>query len=547
MKKYCSSLLLLAALAGCTTEPTTGAGATAPDCVVEDAGTGTRYLGITGRAPQVCAYKGIQFATAERFASAQLLAPHSGDYPAQKGGIQCLQKPGLDNENAQASLPAFGEEDCLYMNIFAPADAAGRDLPVMVFIHGGAFVLGSGAWDTYDGSTLAEEGDVIVASINYRLGPLGFWGSHQFGEPEAESGNQGLTDQIAALRWVQQYISAFGGDPAQVTIFGESAGAMSVCTLMATPAAEGLFARAIMQSGSCAAVSTLDEMAAHAATWATEAGCDSSGPTGMSCLRARDATQLIQDIHFDAVADALQPTIDGELLTDTPYAMIKERGHNVPLLAGSTANEVQVISVLLAPLQQLRSMPWSTYLGHIDDYYPADVARIIRRYYGSAQYATPFDAYNDFQTDWLLTCPTWLAAELADSLDAPSYHYRFAWKPEGEIGEQIGTHHALELFFVFDRLDTYALLYEMSDEHAAQQLGQQIRAAWLGFARSGVPVLPDGSDWPVLSAGGSVVMDRSWSVDADLKRAECTALAPYLPQGLHKSSAALMDFWRELE
>lgn len=200
----------------------------------------------------VWVYKGIPYAAPPvgelRWKEPQPAEPWKEVRPCTEFGPACPQ-PSSDD---QGGFMAVGEtsEDCLYLNVWSPAETPGERLPVMVWIHGGAFRTGAGSQAVYDGVNLAEK-DVVVVTINYRLGPLGFFAHPLLTEesPNGSSGNYGLLDQVAALEWVERNIASFGGDPDNVTVFGESAGAMSICDLMASPLAEGLFDRAIVQSG----------------------------------------------------------------------------------------------------------------------------------------------------------------------------------------------------------------------------------------------------------------------------------------------------------
>ena len=243
----------------------------------------------------------------------------------------------------------IGQEDCLTANVWSPTTATpASKLPVLVFIHGGGNVQGSSA-DTdangyiYDGAALAAHANAIVVTFNYRLGALGFLAHPSFG---AQPGNYGTLDQISALAWVQRNATAFGGDPTHVLLFGQSAGAVDVCDMIASPLAKGLFSAAIMESGGCTAKSPTDAQS-FAQTWAAKAGCGSASDPA-SCLRALDASAVTlvlpepADIAGGKKGD-YQPNVDGVALTGVPDAVIRSGSHNhVPLVVGSNSDETSL-------------------------------------------------------------------------------------------------------------------------------------------------------------------------------------------------------------
>ena len=251
-------------------------------------------------------------------------------------------------------LPDQMSEDCLNLNVWTPHLPADGDeqLPVLFWIHGGAFVNGSGSVPWYDGSSLAARGDVVVVTINYRLGAFGFLDLSDLGGPDYQaSGNLGLLDQIAALRWVQENISVFGGDPNRVCLTGESAGAMSVGTLLATDAAKGMFHRAILQSGAPVAQDQ-DSSLAIAVRLLHELGLPGGG-SGLQRLRARPATEIVEaadrvmraqqatTLAGGAGGFAWSPVIDGTVIREHPSSAVAAGvASDVPVLIGTTADEM---------------------------------------------------------------------------------------------------------------------------------------------------------------------------------------------------------------
>jgi para-nitrobenzyl esterase len=298
--------------------------------------------GVLTEELEVLSWKGIPFAAAP-----------SGDLrwrppqaPEVRGETLDASEPG--NICYQPATNDFGglseDEDCLNLNIWTPAGTAPQSLPVLIWIHGGSFTSGTGSFGIYDGSRLAQRGAVVVG-INYRLGPLGFMAHKDLIGEEGHpgTGNYGLLDQIAALEWVKQNVGAFGGDPERVTIFGESAGAISICALMTSPLAAGLFDKALMQSGFCSFnIAHMSETRGEQAP-ASSQGASISGSLGcaeegdeLGCMRAAS----IEDLRAAAARQEFGPVIDEHVLPIAPaVALFQNRVHDVPLLIGANADE----------------------------------------------------------------------------------------------------------------------------------------------------------------------------------------------------------------
>lgn len=393
-------------------------------------------------------------------------------------------------------------EDCLYLNVWTPA-ADGKRRPVMVWIHGGAFTLGSGGNELYSGSRLAKRGDVVVVTINYRLGAVGFLNADGvFGKDSGIVPNVGLHDQIAALRWVRDHIEAFGGDPECVTIFGESAGGMSVGTLLGTPAAQGLFHRAILQSGAAHNVSTPGKAAEVARLFLEELGPAGSSP---EALRAAPVRALLNAQR--AIADRLgillgilpwQPSVDGELLPEPPLeAIARGAVRAVPTIIGTNRDEWRLflmgdsrIRTLDAPALERRiQRTLRAVLGRDDD---AIVASAVARY-GPAL-GTPVQRWVAFQSDRVFHAPAALLAERCAATGAPTYSYRFDWAPP-VIGGLTGSFHALEIPFVFGTLRSGFLRAVLGATTDARSLSNRMQGAWLSFARGASPAHENLSEW----------------------------------------------------
>ena len=379
--------------------------------------------------------------------------------------------------------PSIAGDDWLNLNVWTP-DPDGSGLPVMVWIHGGAFANGNSAIPLYDGHAFARD-RVVLVSINYRLGIDGFALL-----PDVPA-NRGLLDQVAALEWVRDNISAFGGDPANVTIFGESAGAMSVVTLLAMPKAAGLFARAIAQSGAAQAAAP----PADAALVTTELGRALSATVTASSLAQVDLPALIT--AQAAVRDALSaspdparfgasivastmpfiPVIDGDSLPEHPLAAIAAgRSSSVPLMIGTNSDEFRTFLVpsgmaALVTDEVLASMAGA--VGATQD--------VIATYRANRPRASPGDLLAALLTDRFFLLPALAVAEARADGPAATYFYEFAWRHP-----LVGAGHGLDVPFVFDNLTAEGAEL-VAGPDAPQDLAEEMHAAWTSFAASGDP------------------------------------------------------------
>ena len=398
-----------------------------------------------------------------------------------------------------------GSEDCLHVNVWAPQTAT-APRPVMFWIHGGGNAQGSATYPIYDGRRLAEAGDVIVVSTNYRLGQLGFLAIGGDG-----AGVFGLLDQIAALQWVRDNIAAFGGDPTNVTIFGESAGARDVCSLVASPAAKGLFHRAIMESGSCRALPTRSKAEMIAANVAVAAGCAAGD---VACMRGKTAEQIIRALPADISglsSGDYQPMIDGVVQTDQPDKVIKAGAHNqVPFIVGANADETGSSAPMItteAQYQQLVRSQLGTVIG--------DMA--LAQYPASA-YPTPRAAYVRLTTDARFVCPSREIARAADAgQSAAVYRYFFQYK-----ATPLGAVHGLDVPYVFGTFSGIETPNGTTYTPTATDLAiqAQVQGYWTRFARTGDPAGTPA--WPVYgSTDPALVFDATTSTTAGIRTANC--------------------------
>lgn len=459
-------------------------------------------------------FKGIPYAAPPvgdlRWRAPQPARPWAGVRDATDFGSDCVQVP-VDFEPIQTS-PA---EDSLFLNVWRPAKATpGDDLPVLVWIHGGGFVGGGSSIPTYDGSAFARRG-IVVVSLNYRLGRLGFFAHPAIlAAGETPTGNFGLMDQIAALRWVQRNIAAFGGDPRQVTIAGESAGGASVLLLLTSPATAGLFHRAVIMSGGGREALVTRPMTSgtrqHPSAdrtdehYARSQGIRGDGPDALAALRALPAADIIGDLTLAAMAPAVllgrrdrpgMPMIDGELVTGPPGPILtRGEAARVPVLVGTCAMDIPVT----LPPSKLR--PFAHFGG--------DAAR-ARAAYGAPSLLNlkaHFTAVLAMGTDMSMHEPARFVARQVTANGDSAFLYRFTYTAESTrpASLALGQTHAGELPFMFDTLDD-----KYGDDVTGndRQTARQFNAFVANFVRSGDPNGDDLPDWPAFDPGHYDLLD----------------------------------------
>jgi para-nitrobenzyl esterase len=404
-------------------------------------------------------------------------------------------------------------EDCLTLNVVAPKSPAEAALPVMVFIHGGGYFMGSSATPIYDGAALARRGCVYV-SVNYRLGPLGCLDLTSLSNNDFTfDDNLYLRDLVMALRWVRDNIAVFGGDPDKVTIFGESAGAHAVATLLAVPAAKGLFVHAISESPAAGMVRTPAVAAEYASRFAALLGADEGG--GARAVMATRPNDLVDAFHRLIVAGqremlgafAAGPTAGTEYLPLDPVVAMQEgKAHRLPLIVGTNAEEARLFGRFLKLLPMTEPMI-EKLLAETD---PAARERLTAAYPG---YPDPA-ACMQFGSDFAFGSAAWQIAE-AHSSHAPTYHYRYDYAPRTLQWSGLGATHATELLAVFDVYRTRfgRLLTAAADRRSALRVSNDVQSRWRAFARTGVP----GDDWPAYTSADRAVrvFDRRPRIEYD--------------------------------
>ncbi|WP_293676267.1 carboxylesterase family protein [uncultured Phenylobacterium sp.] len=468
------------------------------------AATGSAQAGDTVKVAQgtihgatdgsVTSFKGVPFAAPPvgdlRWKPPTSPAAWSGVREATRFGPACMQMT-----RARAGAPPMEQsEDCLSLNVWTPATAKpGAKLPVMVWIHGGAFILGTGGTPFYDGTHFAERGAVMV-TVNYRLGRLGFFAHPAISAEGGPLGSYGLMDNIAALKWVKANIAQFGGAPGNVTIFGESAGGILVNFLMAAPDARGLFQKAISQSGfgRSNGVPIRGEGRTGegmGGAYAIKAGITGSGPEAAKALRALSAQQLSEPVSGLTDPAIPSPIVDGVLLKEGPeLAFAGGRQAKVPYIAGGTSYEAS-----LFPQAAQAPDIFLARAGALKD-------QLLAAYGGDKAAAA-----NDLMTESMVTEPDRYLARLHAKAGQKAWLYHFSYLPAAQRGKVHGLAHGGEIAYVFGNLPTAPVVMGPVTIPAATAEDRQVSDAaitsWVNFARTGDP----GENWPAFSAGETVL------------------------------------------
>lgn len=484
-----AALLVLVACSSEPSDPLTIAIDSGPiHGTTNDAGTIREFLGIPYAAPPVGDF---------RFRAPQAVAPWASTLETVTFGSECPQSVSLSGVS--------NTEDCLFLNVWAPEDA--HDLPVMVWLHGGAFILGSGGDKYYDGANLARQG-VIVVSLNYRLGLFGFLANAAFlnDDPEYPTiGNYGLEDQRAALLWVQRNIARFGGDPKHVTLFGESAGGMSVCIHYLSSRTAGLFDRAISESGLCS--SPLLEVQSNIAATegemiATSLGCAANDATTVGCLRSLSADQILAATKLPSPTDppggpiyqpfllpGSLPVVDGYVV-EQPLADAVKAGtfQPRPLILGNVADEGTLFH---SPLFAQPVTDDASYRAALANRFDASLVDGIVSHYPLAAYPSANRALAQITGDAYFICPSRVFASAVS--DRGAALYRYAWQTEltNPLFADLGVFHSSEIPFVFGN-DNYPL----GSVGPNTDMATAIQAYWIAFAKTANPNVGGQLAWP---------------------------------------------------
>ena len=461
----------------------------------------------------LCVFRGIPYARpplgALRFRAPEPAESWQGTRPALKFS------PGAPQHTSPLIQIKEQSEDCLYLNVWTPGlDTKKR--PVMVWIHGGGFSSGSGGEVIYDGASLAKNHDVVVVTINYRLGAIGYLYLNDIYGGDA---NRGVRDQVAAFEWVQENIDAFGGDPENVTVFGESAGAMSIGVLLGTPSANGLFKRAVLQSG--AAHHTVETANASEVTeiFFKDAGVSNreqlEALSAERILKAQLAAQAVplnlyeRPRRMPSFGMSLVPVIDGDVLPRDPLdAIAAGSAKDVDILIGTNEDEWQLwIQFTDRGKQTLNE---EGLLKVCNKRTRDHGARIVPAYLKSREArglrCKPVDIFNAVETDRVFRIPATrlLEAQLAHRKNA--YSYFFTWDSPLFNGE-LGACHALEIPFSFGNVHTPFAKNFAGTGEAVEQLSKKMERAWANFARSGDPAHEGLPQWPAYDTAHRASME----------------------------------------
>ncbi|XP_063336005.1 uncharacterized protein LOC134631525 [Pelmatolapia mariae] len=475
------------------------------------------YVSVKGKETGVHAYLGVPFAKPPLGPSLRLAPPQpaegwEGVRDATKQPPMCIQSKQLvfylvdKLDGLMAEIPEISE-DCLYLNIYTPANRTNdAKLPVMVWIHGGGFTMGSASG--YDGSALAAYQDLVVVLIQYRLGLLGFLSTGD----EHVSGNFGLLDQVEALKWIQQHIHNFGGDPGLVTIFGESAGGVSVSLLLLSPLSDGLFHRAIAESGT-AAVDTVvaDNPLPMAQGFANASGCSLESTKKISdCMRNLDIDTIVGFTQDPTLR--FQVNVDGHFLTKPVDELFRKHElHTVPFMTGVNNDEGGwMLASVFAPQNWTEGLDQEFVVNTVSLFYPDPKAAFIRdviadEYIGNGDDRVKNrDGYTEMLGDLFFTIPAIKAANAHRDAGAPVYLYEYQHPPkflQQKRPSFVGTDHGDEMFTVFGLCftTTHVKLADPCPEDE-EQLSKIMMSYWGNFARTGSPDGHNLVHWPKYEA-----------------------------------------------
>ena len=457
-----------------------------------------KLKGVT--AEGVTSFKGIPYAAPPvgdlRWRPPQAVKPWAGVRPASEYGADCMQLPFPGDAAPLGVKPA---EDCLYVNVWVPAAKPAKKLPVMMWIYGGGYVNGGSSPAVYDGSQFARRG-VVFVSFNYRVGRFGFFAFPALSKenPAEPHGNYTFMDQIAALTWVRRNIAAFGGDPGNVTLFGESAGGGSVLTMLTSPLAKGLFQKAVIESGGgrtgLMPVHSIQQAESIGVAFAKKAGVTGDDAAALAALRKLPADAVVDRLNMASMFAVAQtyagPMIDGKVVGETPEAAYAAgHGAKIPLIIGANSmdigfNRAKTMDELLKPFGPDR-----------------DKARAA---FDPDKTGSVNAAGTLISAIQIMVEPARFMARTIASLGQPAYEYRFSYVAESMRKQWKGAPHATEIPFVFD---TVQARYGKDLAPADKATAEAANAYWVNFAKSGNPNGAGLPEWPAYKADTDLLLD----------------------------------------
>lgn len=512
--KYLSTLVALGLLCFFSAEAKSPVGSITTDGIESNTASG-RIAGYRD-ASGIYTYKGVPYAKAGRFQAPVAADAWQDVRSCRNFGPTAPQgaRQGWLNDPIAFAFnwdDGFTGEDCQRLNIWTKAAGKdGKKRPVMVWLHGGGYAAGSGQeLPGYDGANLAAKGDVVVVTLNHRLNVLGFLDLSDFGEKYAGSGNAGMLDIVAALKWVNENIEEFGGDPENVTIFGQSGGGGKVSTLLAMPDAKGLFHKAIVQSGSACRTMTSDFSRRIGRAVVEQLGLTDN----IEAIESVPYTKLLEaaDIALAKVRSEIEaedgvipfifgwaPNVDGKILPDQPFdGKAPEISRDVPMIIGTTRCEFSPTTYV----PMLRNADMATAKAYAERIYGDQTDAFIEAYAKAYPGFQPKDII-DFDTNFRPGAIEQGDAKSAQG-GAPTYMYMFAWESPVLDGILRSTH-CMEIPFVFNNADVHASMTGGGED--AMKLADRMSDAWIAFARTGNPNVASLPEWPAYNKEGGATM-----------------------------------------